>query len=155
MTIVGIGWSLPRVVRWLGLNDSAEAERKREHEAELAARFEMMEAALTRLESLVEERDLPDTVVGVIRSHFDNRRRHFRRACRTASRKPRSTSALRLELIGLERENLHRLLREGKITDELRAADRARARPRGGNRRVQGRRPGRAAGVTHASRRPW
>src|SRR5205823_1042814 len=55
VTLVGIGLTLPLVVRWLGLADTVEAEHQHEHETELAARFELMETALARLETLVEE----------------------------------------------------------------------------------------------------
>jgi CPA1 family monovalent cation:H+ antiporter len=119
VTIVGIGLTLPLVVRWLGLADTAEAERRREHEAELAARFEMMEAALAHLDGLIEQRRLPEPVVGTIRAHFDTRRRQFPRRA-DGVEEAALTSAVRLELIDLERKHLHRLLREGTISDEVR-----------------------------------
>lgn len=120
VTIVGTGLTLPAVVRWLGLADKGEAERRHDHEAELAARFEMMEAALARLDGLIDERNLPEPVVGTIRAHFDTRRRQFPQRLTEGVEEAALTSALRLELIDLEREHLHRLLREGKITDEAR-----------------------------------
>jgi monovalent cation/hydrogen antiporter len=120
VTIVGIGTTLPTVVRWLRLGNTAEAERNHEHETELAARFELMERALVHLEGLVEARKLPEPVVETIRSHFDTRRRQFPRGIADGIEEVTLTSTLRLELIDLEREHLHRLLREGKISDETR-----------------------------------
>ena len=120
VTIVGIGLTLPVVLRWLGLADTAEAEHQREHEAELAARFELMETALTHLDTLIDQRQLPEPVVGTIRAHFDTKRRQFPRRVSDGVEEAALTSALRLELIALERKHLHRLLREGKVSDEVR-----------------------------------
>ncbi len=119
VTIVGIGSTLPAVVRALRLSATAQAEQQHEHEAELAARFELLEEALARLDRLVEERQLPESVAGLIRSHFDIRRRQFPRLA-DGLEEAKLVSALRLELIDLERQQLHLLLREGKITDEAR-----------------------------------
>jgi CPA1 family monovalent cation:H+ antiporter len=122
VTLVGIGLTLPWVVRWLGLNRTVELERQRESQAEHAARFELIEAALARLETLVAERKLPEPVVDTLRAHFDSRRRQFPRQFNDGDgiQEASLTSALRLELIDLERVHLHRLLREGKISDEVR-----------------------------------
>jgi len=120
ITIVGIGLTLPAVVRALGLEKHANAEKRAEHAAELSARFALMEGALERLDALIDERRLPESVVDVLRSHFDTRRRQFPRALEDGVEEAALTSALRRELIDFERRQLHKLLREGKITDETR-----------------------------------
>jgi Na+/H+ antiporter len=120
ITIVGIGLTLPAVVRWLGIGSAAEAELAREHEAELAARFELIGLALEQLEKVALERSVPDEVKDVLRNHFHTRRSQFPRTADDGFEEAALTSALRLELIAFERQHLHRLLREGKITDETR-----------------------------------
>src|SRR5262249_14726586 len=52
ITLVGQGLMLPGVIRWLGLADEGRVEHRREHEAELAARAEALEAARQHLERL-------------------------------------------------------------------------------------------------------
>src|SRR6266446_4212157 len=62
LTLVGLGLMLPPVIRWLGVARHRATEHRREHDAELAARHEALDAGLRRLEELVRERDLPDEV---------------------------------------------------------------------------------------------
>jgi CPA1 family monovalent cation:H+ antiporter len=120
ITIVTIGLSLPAVLRSLRLTDAAEAESAQQHEAEHAARLELMQLTLERLDALASERQLGEGVTEPIRSHFENRQRQFPRTLDDGIEEFALMSRVRLELIAFERENLHRLLREGKITDESR-----------------------------------
>jgi CPA1 family monovalent cation:H+ antiporter len=121
ITLVGLGLSLPIVVRWLGVADVARGEHVAEHAAEIAARREALEAALRSLDGIVEQRELPDDVVKVLRARHEIR----------ASQLPDSLdpdahdvsaegTELTRELIAAERKFIHALLRDGKITDESR-----------------------------------
>src|SRR5215470_5364251 len=57
ITLVGLGLSLPLVVRRLGVANAARSEHIAEHEAEIAARREALDAALKSLDAIVEKRD--------------------------------------------------------------------------------------------------
>ncbi len=119
ITLVGQGLSLPTVIRWLGLGRHAYAERRREREAERAARLEVIDASRQRMEKLAEERHLSAKQMKLLEARQERRRREF-----VPEQEPETLTALCgdevLDLIGFEREHLHRLLREGKITDETR-----------------------------------
>ena len=121
VTLVGIGFSLPMVVRWLGVADAGHSELVSEHQAEIVARREALDAALRSLDAMVEKRELADDVVSLLRA------RHEIRASQlpdTLDPETHDVSAagtgLTRELIGAEREFIHAMLREGKITDETR-----------------------------------
>ena len=120
LTLVGLGLLLPAVVRGLGLGDVGIEERRREHEAELAARFDAMDAGLRRLEELARERELSDEVAGLVRVRNDHRRSLLPRNTEDESEVSALGAKLRLELIETERQFLYQLLRDGKITDESR-----------------------------------
>jgi CPA1 family monovalent cation:H+ antiporter len=123
VTLIGQGLLLPGVVRWLDLGRDAEAERKREHEAELAARAEALNVAHARLRELADGGQISTEVHSILHA-----RHEFR-----AGRLPRNgadghegddaaaaSAELRTELIAAEREYIYRLLQDGKITDEAR-----------------------------------
>src|SRR5207302_2434194 len=55
LTLVGIGLTLPAVIRWLGVGRHRAAESRLEREAELSARYEAMDAGLRRLEEIARE----------------------------------------------------------------------------------------------------
>src|SRR5262249_4746862 len=118
LTLVGLGLALPSVVRALGLGDAGLEERRREHEAELAARFEAMDAGLRRLEEIARERDLSDEVAALVRARNDHRRTLLPQNLEDKSELSALGAQLRLELIETERQFLYQLLRDGKITDE-------------------------------------
>ena len=99
---------------------AAIEERRREQEAELAARFDAMDAGLRRLEELARERGLSEEVAGLVRARNDHRRSLLPRSIGGQKRAQRARGQLRLELIETERQFLYQLLRDGKITDELR-----------------------------------
>jgi CPA1 family monovalent cation:H+ antiporter len=108
------------VIRWLGLARDVSEERRREHEEELKARFAAIEAAEQRLAAIAAERNLPADVTALLNARHEQRRRQFPRTMTDGIETAHLNSALRLELIAVEREFLHRLLREGRITDESR-----------------------------------
>ena len=119
-TLVGLGSLLPLVIRWLGLARGGSEERLRERESELSARFETLEVAQKRLHEIASERNLPEEITALVSSHHDNIRRQFPRIMSDGLERPALNDGLRLELIEAERQHLHRMLREGRITDESR-----------------------------------
>jgi len=121
ITLVGLGLGLPMVVRWLGVVQAGRAEHRADHESEIAARREALGVALKSLETITDDRELSDEVVKLLRARHEIR----------ASQLPDSLdpdahdvsvagTALTRELIAAERKYIHVLLRDGKITDEIR-----------------------------------
>src|SRR5215471_18989260 len=121
VTLVGLGLSLPAVVRALGVRQAGHIELIAEHESEIAARREALDVALKSLDALTEDRNLSDEVVRLLRARHETR----------VSQLPESLDPdrhdvtmagrdLTRELIAAERKFIHMLLRDGKITDETR-----------------------------------
>src|SRR4029077_4521848 len=73
ITLVGQGAMLPMVVRWLGLNKLARHEREHEIQAELKARGSALDEVEKRLEKLINERELPDEVIELLRTRNQSR----------------------------------------------------------------------------------
>src|SRR6266851_5236342 len=73
VTLVGLGLSLPQVVRWLGVLQAGRAEHIAEHESEIAARREALGVALQSLDALTEDRELSDEVVRLLRARHEIR----------------------------------------------------------------------------------
>jgi CPA1 family monovalent cation:H+ antiporter len=115
-TLVAQGLTLPAVVRWLKL--SAREERAHERQAERAARIEIIEASRERMEQLAAERKVSPEQVALLRIRHERRREYLPNE--SAERMTMMCGAALTGLIEQEREHLHRLLREGKITDEAR-----------------------------------
>ena len=120
ITLVGQGLLLPAVVRWLGLARARADEDRREHEAELAARWGALDIARSRLDELASETDVPSEVLTVLRAHDDYRSGRLPRSVTDGVETAAMTGDLRTELIGAEREYFYRLLQQGQITDESR-----------------------------------
>ncbi|MEA2986915.1 MAG: monovalent cation/hydrogen antiporter [Alphaproteobacteria bacterium] len=115
VTLVGQGLMLPAVIRWLGLSKDAKVERVNEHEAELAARQDAIEAAYRRMQELLASREIPTEVAELLRLRHDHRRRQL-----VGDELRETVAELKLDLLRVEREFLFQLLREGRITDEAR-----------------------------------
>jgi monovalent cation/hydrogen antiporter len=120
LTLVGLGLMLPTVIRWLGVTRRRVEEYKQEREAELAARYEAMDAGFRRLEEIARERGLPAEVPALLRARHDARRQQFPNSMTDGLEVAALSAKLRLELIEVEREYLYQLLRDGKLTDESR-----------------------------------
>jgi NhaP-type Na+/H+ or K+/H+ antiporter len=122
ITLVGIGLTLPAVIRWLDVGHYRQEEFEREREAELAARYEAMDVSLRRLDELVRERELSAEVEALFKVRDSNRRALLPDTIADGDELARAThnAELHLELIATERAYLHELLRAGKITDESR-----------------------------------
>jgi CPA1 family monovalent cation:H+ antiporter len=118
VTLVGMGSLLPTVIRWLGLARGGAEERQREHEAERNARSETLDIAERRLLDIASERNLPEGVTAVVSAYHANVRSQFPNG--DGGERSALHDGLRLELIDAERRHLHRMLHEGRITDESR-----------------------------------
>ncbi len=120
ITVVGLGSLLPAVIRRLGLAGSGSEERLREHESELKARFETLDIAQRRLQEIASERNLPEEITTTLSTYHDSIRRQFPATLTDGVERAALNDGLRLELIEAERQHLHQMLREGRITDESR-----------------------------------
>jgi monovalent cation/hydrogen antiporter len=121
ITLVGLGSGLPAVVRWLGVAKDGRKEHVAEHEAEIAARREALDAALKSLDAITDDRELSDEVVKLLRARHEVRTNQLPDALDpNAHDVTVAGTALTRELIAEERKFIHVLLRDGKITDETR-----------------------------------
>jgi CPA1 family monovalent cation:H+ antiporter len=121
VTLVGLGLSLPQVVRWLGVLQAGRAEHIAEHESEIAARREALGVALQSLDALTEDRELSDEVVRLLRARHEIRANQLPDVLNPDAHDVSAAgTALTRELIAAERKFIHVLLRDGKITDEIR-----------------------------------
>jgi CPA1 family monovalent cation:H+ antiporter len=121
ITLVGLGLGLPQVVRWLGVARDGREEHRAEHEAEIAARREALDVALKSLDAITDDRELSDEVVKLLRARHETRANQLP-ASLDPDKHDVSTTGIDLtrELIVAERKFIHVLLRDGKITDEVR-----------------------------------
>ena len=121
ITLVGLGSSLPVVVRWLGVTKDGRKEHIAEHEAEIAARREALDAALKSLDAITDDRELSDEVVKLLRARHEVRSNQLPDVLDPdAHDVTMAGTALTRELIAAERKFIHVSLRDGKITDETR-----------------------------------
>ena len=120
LTLIGQGLLLPPVIRWLRLGDNTAHERDAERKAERAARHAAIEAAQQRLTELSKRRSLSDGMVTLLQARHEVRAAQSPLDLAEGNEAVMLSSELRIELIAAERETLHRLYREGKLTDESR-----------------------------------
>ena len=120
VTLVGQGLTMPAVARWLGLPAQAERERREEQEAELQARHQAIAVAEHRLAALADERSLQQTVVAMLTARNHQRMLPIPRTLTDGFETAATSAHYRLELIKVEREHLHKLLRDGALSDESR-----------------------------------
>jgi len=121
ITLVGLGLGLPPVVRWLGVAQAGREEYLAEHESEISARREALAAALKSLDAITDDRELSDEVVKLLRARHEIRANQLPDSLDPDKHDVSTTgTALTRELISAERKFIHVLLRDGKITDEIR-----------------------------------
>jgi Na+/H+ antiporter len=121
ITLVGLGLGLPLVVKLLGITQAGRDEHLAEHEAEIAARREALDAALTSLDAMTDDRELSDEVVKLLRARHETRSSQLPQSLDPDAHDVSTTgTAMVRELIAAERKFIHALLRDGKITDESR-----------------------------------
>jgi monovalent cation/hydrogen antiporter len=121
ITLVGLGLSLPPVVRWLGVAQAGREEHLAEHESEISARREALGAALKSLDAITDDRELSDEVVKLLRARHETRTNQLPDSLDPEAHDVSAAGTdLTRELISAERKFIHVLLRDGKITDEIR-----------------------------------
>jgi len=121
ITLVGLGSGLPPVVRWLGVAQAGRDEHIAEHESEIAARREALDAALKSLDAITDDRELSDEVVKLLRARHEIRANQLPDSLNPDAHDVSAAgTALTRELISAERKFIHALLRDGRITDEIR-----------------------------------
>jgi CPA1 family monovalent cation:H+ antiporter len=121
ITLVGLGSTLPLVVRWLGVANAGRNEHVAEHEREIAARRDALAEALKSLDAMTDDRELSDEVVKLLRARHEIRANQLPDSLDPDQHDVSATgTALTRELIASERKFIHALLRDGKITDETR-----------------------------------
>lgn len=122
VTLVGIGLTLPLVVKMLGLSKHGQLEAIYEREAEIAARRDIIEAARGSLDKIIKERNLPESLARFLEARHETRMRALPEPPQEEGQFTPATQGASLvrEIISTEREYLHKLLRDGKITDETR-----------------------------------
>src|SRR6478752_1451410 len=121
ITLVGLGLGLPSVVHWLGVAQAGRDEHLAEHEAEIAARREALGAALKSLDAITDDRELSDEVIKLLRARHEIRSNQLPDSLDPDAHDVTTAGTnLTRELIAAERKFIHVLLRDGKITDEIR-----------------------------------
>jgi Na+/H+ antiporter len=120
ITLVGQGLTMPAVARWLGLPEQAARERREEQEAELQARHQAIAVAERRVEALAVEQNLQEAVVAHLTARNHQRTLPIPKTLADGFETAATSARYRLELIKVEREYLHQLLRDGALTDESR-----------------------------------
>jgi monovalent cation/hydrogen antiporter len=120
VTLIGQGLTLPAIVRWLALPRDAEDERRREQDAEIAARLETLQVAAGRLNGLEADGETSPEVLAILRARHNHRVGQVPADLGDGLKAVAAAAELRAELIAAEREYIYRLLQDGKITDEAR-----------------------------------
>ena len=118
-TLVVQGLTLPALIRWLDLEDDGLAEKE-----EAKARIRAAEAALERLDELIDEDWVNADTAERLRGLYGFRRDRFRSRFDPESDgaiedQSLSYQRLRRELLEAERQELRRLRREGRIDDDV------------------------------------
>jgi CPA1 family monovalent cation:H+ antiporter len=122
VTLVGIGLTLPMVVKALNLTHHGQAEAMHERESEIAARREILHAARNSLKEIIAERNLPESLARFLESRHETRMQALPDPPSVTGKPTPATKGATMvrEMISIERKLLHQLLRDGKITDEVR-----------------------------------
>jgi len=121
MTLVGLGLTLPLVVQWLGVAQDGRTEHAAEHNQEIAARREALDQALRSLDAITDDRELSDEVVKLLRARHEVRANQLPESLDPDQHEATAVGTkLTRELIAVERKYIHVMLRDGKITDEIR-----------------------------------
>jgi monovalent cation/hydrogen antiporter len=119
-TLVIQGLTLPAVIRLLDLEDDGEEAARDEAQARIRA----AEAALVRLEELVDEEWVREDTAERVRGGYDFRRNRFSAWLDGADdgsieARSRDFQRLRRELLNAERDAVNELRRSGEISEEV------------------------------------
>jgi len=120
VTLLGQGFTLAPLLRWLDVRETGDDERREE----LAARINASEAALARLEQLASEPWMHPGAFSHTRDRYRLRTRHLRGHANGVLEDPieaKSIAHLRLarELLAVERQELLRMRDNGAISDAV------------------------------------
>src|SRR6266849_5480324 len=120
VTLVGQGFTLAPLLRWLGLRETG-ADEERE---EVAARLQASEAALARLEELTTAPWMHPDALSHARERYRHRTRHLQSHANGVVDGPVEAKAAALErltreLLGAERRKLLQLRDQGAISDAV------------------------------------
>src|SRR3989441_1468674 len=120
VTLLGQGFTLAPLLRWLGVHDTGEDARREE----LAARVQVSEAALARLEQLATAPWMHPDALSHNRDRYRQRTRHLHGHADGVVDSPieaKSIAHVRLarELLAVERQELLRLRDNGAISDAV------------------------------------
>lgn len=118
VTLLGQGFTLAPLLRWLGVRETGEDERREE----VAARLQASEAALARLEELAAAPWMHPDALAHTREHYRHRARHLRGHATGAldgslEAKTAADERLARELLATERREVLRLRDRGAISD--------------------------------------
>src|ERR1700689_4223467 len=119
VTLVGQGLMLPFVMRALGLAHAGRRERHADSIEEFAARRRAIEAAGTRLEELIAERNLAKDRVLPLRARMRDRLNYLERNADPGHEHQRQLDLdheIEFLLLAAERQQINDLYREGKLT---------------------------------------
>lgn len=122
VTLVGIGLTLPLVVKMLGLSKHGQLEAIYEREAEIAARRDIIEAARGSLDKIIKERNLPRSLARFLEARHETRMRALPEPPQEEGQFTPATQGASLvrEIISIEREYRTSCCVTEKITDETR-----------------------------------
>src|SRR5437867_7904079 len=120
VTLLGQGFTLAPLLRWLDVRETGDDERREE----LAARIETAQAALARLEELATESWMHPDALSHTRDRYRLRTRHLHGHADGVLDTPieaKSIAQVRLarELLAVERQQLIRLRDNGAISDAV------------------------------------
>jgi CPA1 family monovalent cation:H+ antiporter len=120
VTLLGQGFTLAPLLRWLGVRDTGDEERREE----LTARIEASEAALARLEELASESWINPDALSHTRDRYRHRTRHLHGHANGVLDGPleaKSEAHMRLarEMLAVERREVLRLRDDGAISDAV------------------------------------
>jgi CPA1 family monovalent cation:H+ antiporter len=121
VTLIGQGAALPRVIRFLRLDEVGASEAQASKRSEVAARVAGIEAALARLKQLEATSAVTRSVTNVRRLHED-RLLDFRQTADVDfdGAPAKDSAALQLQLIEAERDSINDQFAAGKLSDEAR-----------------------------------
>ncbi|MDQ8730916.1 Na+/H+ antiporter [Bradyrhizobium sp. LHD-71] len=121
VTLVGLGLTLPLVVKLLGVSHFGNDEYQRERVAELVARREALENVHATLLDIVKSHQIADEIIDELEARHQHRWRQLPNPEKEIAADLFLLSGkMHRKLIQEERHFLHAMLRDGRITDETR-----------------------------------
>jgi monovalent cation/hydrogen antiporter len=123
VTLVGQGLTLPAVIRALGLANAGRREHHTDATEEIEARRQAVGAATARLKELAALRALPPAVVSPLLAGLSDRLNNLEHRIDGHDGQRKLVELyddIELTLIGVERQAVNDLYRDGKLKDEAR-----------------------------------